>query len=193
MLRRFALAAALSLTAMVPASAATSYSFDTVLAGTGPAISFATLSITESGKDLLFTLSAPGLDAFGPTAFLGAIAVSAKLDGEVLNVSGGSPVSFSPGAGPTGSFGFRFDLTGPKQSRLTDGESVSWTWADAGVSAGVLTFAAHVQGVSRLGASDSIWYTGPVAAVPEPETYALLLAGLGIVGFVGRRHYRRHR
>jgi hypothetical protein len=26
-----------------------------------------------------------------------------------------------------------------------------------------------------------------VAAVPEPETFALLLAGLGLVGFVARR------
>jgi hypothetical protein len=31
---------------------------------------------------------------------------------------------------------------------------------------------------------------GPTPAVPEPETYAMLLAGLGIVGFVARR--RRH-
>jgi len=31
-------------------------------------------------------------------------------------------------------------------------------------------------------------YTAPVAApVPEPETYALMLAGLGVVGFVARR------
>jgi len=26
-----------------------------------------------------------------------------------------------------------------------------------------------------------------VAAVPEPEQYALLLAGLGVIGFVARR------
>jgi hypothetical protein len=29
--------------------------------------------------------------------------------------------------------------------------------------------------------------TGPIAAVPEPETYAMMLAGLGALGFVGRR------
>jgi hypothetical protein len=26
-----------------------------------------------------------------------------------------------------------------------------------------------------------------VAAVPEPETYAMLLAGLGVMGFIARR------
>jgi hypothetical protein len=29
--------------------------------------------------------------------------------------------------------------------------------------------------------------TPPVAAIPEPETYAMLLAGLGLMGFVARR------
>lgn len=31
------------------------------------------------------------------------------------------------------------------------------------------------------------WETFKVAAVPEPETYAMLLAGLGLVGFMVRR------
>ena len=30
-------------------------------------------------------------------------------------------------------------------------------------------------------------HAGNVPAVPEPETYAMLLAGLGLVGFIGRR------
>ncbi|WP_157271813.1 FxDxF family PEP-CTERM protein [Azohydromonas aeria] len=36
-------------------------------------------------------------------------------------------------------------------------------------------------------------YTGlvSVAAVPEPETYALMLAGLGLVGVIARRRQRR--
>jgi PEP-CTERM motif len=32
---------------------------------------------------------------------------------------------------------------------------------------------------------------GSVAAVPEPETYALMLAGLGVLGFVARRRQPR--
>ena len=34
-------------------------------------------------------------------------------------------------------------------------------------------------------------FTGAVAAIPEPETYALMLAGLGAVGFVARRRRNR--
>ncbi|MEG1324253.1 MAG: FxDxF family PEP-CTERM protein, partial [Janthinobacterium sp.] len=30
-------------------------------------------------------------------------------------------------------------------------------------------------------------FASPVAAVPEPETYAMMLAGLGLVGFMARR------
>lgn len=29
--------------------------------------------------------------------------------------------------------------------------------------------------------------TAPAAAVPEPETYAMMLAGLGVIGFLGKR------
>jgi hypothetical protein len=41
----------------------------------------------------------------------------------------------------------------------------------------------------RTGRSDfkSKGFSGPVAAVPEPETYAMLLAGLGLLGFTAYR------
>lgn len=38
-----------------------------------------------------------------------------------------------------------------------------------------------------LGGLQSRWHLQEVGAVPEPETYAMLLAGLGLVGFVARR------
>jgi hypothetical protein len=39
------------------------------------------------------------------------------------------------------------------------------------------------------GSSEVAWYIGQgtVAAVPEPETYAMMLAGLGLLGFAARR------
>ncbi|CAN5117922.1 hypothetical protein BH11PSE10_BH11PSE10_09130 [soil metagenome] len=48
-------------------------------------------------------------------------------------------------------------------------------------ASGVLSGPAQISGTGFVGAS----YT--VTAVPEPETYALMLAGLGAVAFVARR------
>jgi hypothetical protein len=41
---------------------------------------------------------------------------------------------------------------------------------------------------ANVGGSGSNWVAGsPVAPIPEPSTYALMAAGLGLVGFVARR------
>lgn len=44
-----------------------------------------------------------------------------------------------------------------------------------------------VTGNYTMGQGNSFSFTGTVAAVPEPETYAMLLAGLGLLGFIARR------
>jgi len=51
-----------------------------------------------------------------------------------------------------------------------------------------LTPGFYTLNVVGFGATPSSFYGGLVTAVPEPETYALMLAGLGMVGFLaGRR------
>jgi hypothetical protein len=92
---------------------------------------------------------------------------------------GGSTVSLSScDTTASTSFGGVNGTTPQRMCWHTDGDALSGGW--------------------RVGANDFLNYepTGytkylltasSVAAVPEPETYAMLLAGLGVLGFMGKR------
>lgn len=51
-------------------------------------------------------------------------------------------------------------------------------------------FTVLTPGATMQWASDHDYSLPPVQAVPEPSTYALMLAGLGVLGFVARRRRR---
>jgi hypothetical protein len=64
-----------------------------------------------------------------------------------------------------------------------------WTY-----SAGNLSASVHALDITGTLVGGSVGFTGSLnitaQPVPEPETYALLLAGLGVVGWVARRRSR---
>lgn len=160
--RRFALSSVVAM-ALVAAPLALRaqtmfYEFGQLLSGSGApeTPSFATLSATVSGNDVMFTLDAYGLDLFdGAQPFLGALAVQGDSVGAVADVSGGASVKMVNGGGPGGGWAFRFSFIGKNKDRLVDDETVSWTWiGGAGHFAG---FAAHVQGLD-YGDTTSAWY-----------------------------------
>jgi hypothetical protein len=178
------LALAAGVLAAGPASAET-YDFGSLLQGDGaPATgSFATLTATVVGNDVMFTMNAYGLDQFsGTEPWIGAMSVDGVKTGNVADVSGDANVTMGKGGGPDGSFEFKFDFS-DNQGRLIDNETVSWTWV--GGAGQFDNFAAHVKGID-YGGTDNAWYEATLA-VPEPNSYALMLAGLGVIGVVARR------
>jgi hypothetical protein len=174
------------LVASVSASATTD-TYGDLLSGTfQPDSTFASMTYTNIDNVYSFTLSAFDLDAiFNTGSFIGSIAVDAQSMPTISNVVGDTVVSVANGSGPSGVFDFRFDLTGPNKTRLTANESVSWdaTFSEF-VSLDANSFSLHVQGLSQE-QGGSAWYTA--SPVPEPETYAMMLVGLGLLGFTAKR------
>ena len=68
------------------------------------------------------------------------------------------------------------------------------SWVPAASPELILHFGTpYYTGISGANFSDALMsYTSTtIAAVPEPETYAMMLGGLGLLGFMARRRQRR--
>lgn len=189
----------------------TTIEFGALLSGTGAPTSanFAQLTVRDVGGNAVFTLKASNLALFnGSTPFLGSIALELEDDvsflGSVSNVSGGvSSIDVSRGGGPGGDWDLRFDLGKGAQNRLTQGETVTWTWVGGAGLWDDDDIAAHVQGIS-YGGTTSAWYRaaeddcnkgggGVVtpSVVPEPASAALYGLGVVALGMARRRRSNR--
>lgn len=110
---------------------------------------------------------------------------------------GASPNNLPSGNGLTPSFSANLgaDSNAPtRPNGVNPGEWVSFRlWTNltstaADLASGSMRVGLHVQGFANGGSESYVnRSTTVVAPVPEPEAYALMLAGLGVVGAVARR------
>lgn len=168
-----------------------------VINGTGitPSSNFATLTIDDVSN--LFTLTLGNLTGFGFGSNANATDLAVSYPGTpgsiptVSSVVGGVPsIGTTNANNPAGAFDFGFIFTSVG-NELSSGETVSWTATGfnfSQVTSGSLgSFALRIQGAGQ-GSNGNGWYGATlVSAVPEPETYVMMLAGLALVGFASRR------
>ena len=193
-----AAAIAIAATAL-PASAVTVYALNqTFTAGlVGP---FGTVTLTQNGAnevDVSVALAAGfqfvktgGHDAFTFNLNTTGYSVSSIVSALYAD----SKPGFNPAFGS-----FTDAITCASCQNGGAGAFTSTLTFAVGKGAGILEkdFVANAQGftfsadvISRLinaGTTGAVGAGAPVGAVPEPETYALMLAGLGAMGFVARR------
>jgi hypothetical protein len=184
--------------ALSPASHAATFDFGTLLSGSfQPQGTFATLTVDQlTGTTFHYSLHANDLNAlFTSGAFIGSMAndlTSNPVLPTISNVTGGgvTAVTSDPGSGPGGNWEFRYDFGDGGQDRLTANETVAWT-ATFGTPVTYTgnMFALHMQALTQA-QGGSAWYI-PGPPVPEPQTYAMMLAGLGLLGFARIRRSRK--
>ena len=207
LLRALLASSAIAVAAIPAAAHSATMNFGPLLSGSfTPSGTFATMSVTPMGSNVFnFSVTSNNLNSlFTNGSFIGAISVNSTPDVRASNVTisnfhgvGVDGVFVKNGGGPTGVFDFRFDLGkgGAKQGgihQLGANESASWTATfnvPSTVQLNSSSFALHVQGLSNS-QGGSAWYVASAAPAPEPEAYILMLAGMGMVGFMTRRRRR---
>lgn len=135
--------------------------------GTHDTVEFGLNYATGSGSEISDTYS------FTLTDSSGVLAVAVSNDGGIVDLVDGTVSLYEVGNDTAlGSFSF-------------DSESVSYSFGSLDAGDYYYTVTASVADDAAAG---TYQLNSQIASsVPEPETYALMLAGLGAVGFMARR------
>ena len=205
-MNKFSLKHVVAAAAFVAASGAANalvvFDFNTLQSpdrGTALPYSAGTLMFTDitGGVSVNLTSSTGWL---GNTSFISKLYV-AGLDytsyGDYVgpDITGGGN-GFSLDGGTNARFSYDWSLELPTKNsnsnRLTKDGAVTFNLFGTGLDETDFTGAMiHVQSLSgeqrEILGQDSIKIRDGVPPIPEPETYALMLAGLGVVGFMARR------
>ena len=179
--------------ALTSASAmANAESFACISGSTGDcSLAESTLSWTWNGLD--FTIANGGIGYVAEVYFdLSAGMAASFLSGTGGNVAfyaGSAPPALPAGntVGFASDASFDSDPAGRTRNGIDLGETATFRITGAALDsfdADTLAAGVHVRSLVNGSASLVTTVTSPV---PEPSTYGLLLAGLGVVGFVSRR------
>jgi len=185
-------------------SVTTTYDFGNFLTGTNVGIDFssdpfASLKATDMGTgtwDFTLTINNNLFSSFGSSAFIDLLkfdfspnpSTTPKSTFEDSNVGGVTSVKSDNGDSSGGvKFDFGTTFGQGANNRLSQNDYVHWSVATLASGSTLNNMYIHVNGLPN---GNSAKYTNlppVVAPVPEPETYAMLLAGLGLIGFSARR------
>ena len=70
---------------------------------------------------------------------------------------------------------------------LASGVSYGSIAVDSSSNGSIVSIALNAVAVSAINGTDTFFIGGTISPVPEPATYGMLLAGLGLLGFMARR------
>jgi len=130
-----------------------------------------------SSLRVVFNASEPAANSINLTNLV--LTIYSPTGTPLFNSGAFTGVNFASTNPGTGNAGFVFALDAAQQAQATAAGAFSSTNNIVGLSAS----ASDATG----GLETFFVAAGPVAAVPEPETYGMLLSGLGLLGFIASR------
>ena len=184
------IAVAAALTAAAAMANAASFA---CIAGSSADCSLAESTLSWSWNGLDFTIANSGSGYVSEVYFDLSSGMSASFLGGtgIVSFHAGSAPPALPGGTDVGfvsDAGFDSDGRGAPVNGINAGETATFRILGAALDSFDLdTLSAGVHVRSLVNESASLVTTTVTTPVPEPSTYGLLLAGLGVVGFVGRR------
>ena len=170
-------------------AASPTYTFNQLTSGEAVA-PLATLTVEDIDGGAQFTLTG-SFGSLGAGSFLSRIEFNGP-DGSFNLVSGNTLKTGAVyGSHVNASYDFTWEAmfpvsNKPGSDRFLPTDHAVWTITGDGITAASFggTAMIHLQGVTEFGSYSSIKVLAPI---PEPETYALMLAGLAGVGLAARR------
>lgn len=191
--------------AFATAYSSAAYDLTTPISG-GSAATVGTLTLIQNGSNVDFTLGKNHVPSFGSDSFFSQLDfsyVGTKNDWATAFSSTGSAqtitgLTVNPN-GQNANYDFFLRISFPTSNngdRFRDGDTASWTIQGASVadftnlvsgSAADSAALVHVQGITGGNSYKYLVGDGVLAPVPEADTWAMMLAGLGLVGFMTTR------